>query len=81
MSAPEIGEALSISKGSQYGYASIIGVRIICLGAVGAEGSLRGRTGISDAALGVRSIFKVRAQNAERRLDAVQDSLELSRKE
>ena len=26
-------------------------------------------------------IFKVRAQNAERRLDAVQDSLELSRKE
>ena len=85
MSAPEIGQALSISKGS----VSTGTRQLLALGFIRKVWVQSERKDHFEAVLELgdmlRSaydrIFKVRAQNAERRLDAVQDSLELSRKE
>ena len=85
MSAPEIGEALSISKGS----VSTGTRQLLALGFIHKVWVQSERKDHFEAVLELGDmlssaydrIFKVRAQNAERRLDAVQDSLELSRKE
>ena len=85
LSAPEIGKALSISKGS----VSTGTRQLLALGFIRKVWMQAERKDHFEAVLELgdmlRSaydrIFKVRAQNAERRLDSVQDSLELSREE
>ena len=85
MSAPEIGKALSISKGS----VSTGTRQLLALGFIRKVWMQAERKDHFEAVLELgdmlRSasdrIFKVRAQNAERRLDSVQDSLEQSREE
>ena len=83
MSAPEIGKALSISKGS----VSTGTRQLLALGFVRKVWLQAERKDYFEAVLElgdmVRTaydrIFKVRAQNAERRMESVQQSLEASR--
>lgn len=83
MSAPEIGKALSISKGS----VSTGTRQLLALGFIRKVWLQAERKDYFEAVLELGDIvgtaydriFKVRAQNAERRMESVQQSLEASR--